>query len=199
MDKNDSRADYVTLMTIHTSKWLEQKRVFLTGLEEWIFPSFRSINDTHALEEERRLMYVAMTRAREELYISRAKERFHFWDYVRNPESRFMKEIPKDHIEMYDMSEFTNSWNWSIFNSSSLTWNSEWFSFWNNTWWFSTTPKIKTQANNDISQFSRGDKVTHPKFGWWIITSLNWELAEIAFSGKWTKKMNIKIAPVRKV
>ena len=198
MDKNDSRADYVTLMTIHTSKWLEQKRVFLTGLEEWIFPSFRSINDTHVLEEERRLMYVAMTRAREELYISRAKERFHFWDYLRNPESRFMKEIPKDHIEMYDMSEFTNSWNWSIFSNSSLSWNSEWFSFWNNTWWFSTTPKIKVQANNDVSQFTRWDKVTHPKFGWWIITSLNWELAEIAFSGKWTKKMNIRIAPVRK-
>ncbi len=198
MDKNDERPDYVTLMTIHTSKWLEQKRVFLTWLEEWIFPSFRSVNDTHALEEERRLMYVAMTRAREELYISRAKERFHFWDYVRNPESRFMKEIPKDHIEMYDMSEFTNSWNWSIFSSSSLSWNSEWFSFWGNTWWFSTTPKIKIQANNDVSQFTRWDRVTHPKFGWWIITELNWELATIAFSWKWTKKMNIRIAPVRK-
>ena len=198
MDKNDERADYVTLMTIHTSKWLEQKRVFLTWLEEWIFPSFRSINDTHALEEERRLMYVAMTRAREELYISRAKERFHFWDYVRNPESRFMKEIPKEHIEMYDMSEFTNSWNWSIFSSSSLSWNSDWFNFWSNTWWFSSAPKIKTQANNDVSQFARGDRVTHPKFGWWIITELNWELATIAFSWKWTKKMNIRIAPVRK-
>ena len=198
MDKSDERPDYVTLMTIHTSKWLEQKRVFVTWMEEWIFPSFRSINDTHALEEERRLMYVAMTRAREELYISRAKERFHFWDYVRNPESRFMKEIPKDFIEPYDMWEFTNSWNGSIFSSSSLSWNSEWFSFWNNTWWFTGWSKIKTLANNDVSQFSRWDRVSHPKFGNWIITSLNWELAEIAFSWKWTKKMNIRIAPVRK-
>ena len=199
MDKNDERADYVTLMTIHTSKWLEQKRVFITWLEDGIFPSFRSMNDTHALEEERRLMYVAMTRAREELYISRAKERFHFWDYVRNPESRFMKEIPKDHIEIYNMWDFVKSWNWSVFWWSSLTWNSEWFSFWNNTWWFESKPKIKIQANNDVSQFARGDRVTHPKFGVWIITDLKWELATIVFSGKWSKKMNIKIAPVRKV
>ncbi len=198
MDKNDERPDYVTLMTIHTSKWLEQKRVFVTWLEDGIFPSFRSMNDSHALEEERRLMYVAMTRAREELYISRAKERFHFWDYVRNPESRFMKEIPKEHIEDYDMWEFTKSWNSSIFSWNNLTWNSEWFSFWNNTWWFSNPPKIKVLANNDVSQFARWDRVSHPKFGWWIITSLNWELAEIAFSWKWTKKMNIRIAPVRK-
>jgi len=97
------------------------------------------------------------------------------------------------------MWDFVKSWNWSVFWWSSLTWNSEWFSFWNNTWWFDSKPKIKTQANNDVSQFARGDRITHPKFGGWIITSLNWELAEIAFSDKWVKKMNIKIAPVRKV
>ena len=78
MDTKDDRSEYVTLMTIHTSKWLEQKRVFLTWLEEGLFPSFRSIGEAAALEEERRLMYVAMTRAREELYISRASERFNF-------------------------------------------------------------------------------------------------------------------------
>lgn len=196
MDSKDERADYVTLMTIHTSKWLEEKRVFLTWLEDWIFPSFRSVNDSHALEEERRLMYVAMTRAREELFISRAKERFHFGDYVRNPISRFFKEIPSEYMVDYDMWEFVKDsksmfWGW-------LSWNSEWFSFWNNTWWFTWTPKNKVQANNDVSIFSRWDRVTHPKFGWWIITSLNWELAEIAFTWKWIKKMNIRIAPVRK-
>jgi len=197
MDKNDDRPDYVTLMTIHTSKWLEEKRVFLTWLEDGIFPSFRSVNDTHALEEERRLLYVAMTRAREELYISRAKERFHFWDYVRNPVSRFMKEIPLEYLINYDLWEYLGKWK-SMFTTK-LTWNSEWFSFWNNTWGFSWKPKVKVQANNDVSQFNRWDKVSHPKFWWWIITSLNWELAEIAFTWKWIKKMNIRIAPVRKV
>jgi DNA helicase-2/ATP-dependent DNA helicase PcrA len=196
MDSKDERADYVTLMTIHTSKWLEQKRVFLTWLEEWIFPSFRSFSDSAALEEERRLLYVAMTRAREELYISRAKERFHFWDYARNPVSRFIKEIPLEYIINYDLWEYL--WKWTLMFWSKLSWNSEWFNFWNNEFNSFSMPKIKIQANNDILQFARWDRVTHPKFGWWIITSLDWELAEIAFKWKWIKKMNIRIAPIRK-
>lgn len=194
MDSKDERADYVTLMTIHTSKGLEEKRVFVTGLEDGIFPSFRSVWDAQALEEERRLMYVAMTRAREELFISRATERFHFGDYVRNPVSRFMKEIPEDHLEDLEMSDYM-SWWFSFWNSQpSSSWN---FTF----WWASPTarPIIKAQANNDVSLFAKGDRVSHPKFGWWIITDLTWEIAAIAFTGKWVKKMNIRIAPVRKV
>ncbi len=191
MDKKDERSDYVTLMTIHTSKWLEQKRVFLTWLEEWLFPSFRSINDNNALEEERRLMYVAMTRAREELYISRAKERFHFWDFVRNPQSRFIKEIDETCMVDYDMWDFL-AWSKNYFSKSFgwfdwFWWDSEWFS----------KPKIKV-ANNDVSEFNAWDKVNHPKFGNWIITALNWEIATIAFTWKWAVKMNIRIAPVRK-
>jgi DNA helicase-2/ATP-dependent DNA helicase PcrA len=190
MDTKDERSEYVTLMTIHTAKWLEEQNVFVTGIEEWIFPSFRSVNDPHALEEERRLMYVAMTRAREKLYLSRASERFHFWEYVRNPASRFLAEVPEKYIENYDTSEF-------IRNVKSL------FSFWNDTFSHSTsgttlTRKIKVQ-NNDVSTFHTWDKVSHPKFGNGIITHLNGELAEIAFSWVWVKKMNIRIAPVRKI
>lgn len=199
MDTKDDRSEYITLMTIHTSKWLEQKRVFLTWLEEGLFPSFRSIGEAAALEEERRLMYVAMTRAREELYISRASERFNFWDYVRNPVSRFIKEIPTDLLENYDLWNFAKSSN-SYFSNARLSWNSEGFS------WFNTSisnetfskPKIKV-ANNDITSFSLWDRVNHPKFWNGIITGLNWELATIAFTWKWAIKMNIKIAPVRKV
>lgn len=194
MDKNDERPDYVTLMTIHTSKWLEQKRVFVTWLEDWIFPSFRTVSDQLALEEERRLLYVAMTRAREELYISRAKERFHFWDYVRNPESRFLKEIPLEFMVNYDLWEYLDS-------KKSLFWNSIWW--FNESYWFWDTKSVivpkKEKVSNDISSFARWDKVSHPKFWWWLITSLNWELAEIAFSWYWIKKMNIRIAPVRKI
>lgn len=199
MDTKDERSEYVTLMTIHTSKWLEQKRVFLTWLEEWLFPSFRSIWEAAALEEERRLMYVAMTRAREELYISRASERFNFWDYVRNPESRFVKEIPKDHIENYDLWNFVNKWN-SYFWGNRLSWNSEGFSWFNSSFSNETfsKPKVKL-ANNDIASFSLWDRVNHPKFWNGIITTLSWELATIAFTWKWAIKMNIKIAPVRKI
>ena len=189
MDSKDDREDYVTLMTIHTSKWLEEKRVFVCWLEDWIFPSFRSVNDNFALEEERRLMYVAMTRAREELYISRAKERFHFWDYVRNPESRFLKEIPSELIINYDLWNLLDKWNSFFWNNSSLSWIQSW-------------PKVISRVQkieNNISDFNVWDKVSHHKFWNWIITSLIWELAEIAFSWKWIKKMNIRIAPVKKL
>ncbi|MDD3144688.1 MAG: 3'-5' exonuclease [Candidatus Gracilibacteria bacterium] len=198
MDTKDERSDYVTLMTIHTSKGLEQKRVFLTGLEEGLFPSFRSIGDIAALEEERRLMYVAMTRAREELYISRASERFNFGDYVRNPESRFLKEINKEYLENYDLGNFVNKGN-SYF-SKGLSGNSEGFSGFGSSFGgeIFSKPKIKV-ADNDISQFGLGDRVSHPKFGNGIITNLSGELATIAFTGKGAVKMNIKIAPVRKV
>ncbi len=174
-----------------------RKRVFLTWLEDWIFPSFRSIGDQQALEEERRLMYVAMTRAREELFISRAKERFHFGDYVRNPISRFMKEIPEDHIEDYDLSEYLRNKWWFSFNSFGWS-KSDWLQI-KSLKSDSNIKMVKKIADNDVSQFNKWDKVIHPKFGWWLITDLNWELASIAFAWKWIKKMNIRIAPVRKV
>ncbi|MDD3645968.1 MAG: UvrD-helicase domain-containing protein [Candidatus Gracilibacteria bacterium] len=195
MDSKDDREDYVTLMTIHTSKGLEQKRVFLVGLEDGIFPSFRSVNDSYALEEERRLMYVAMTRAREELYISRAKERFHFGDYVRNPESRFLKEVPNEVIENYDLGKCSLA-DKSFFNSTAPLSQS----FPQMEKEVATIRKtFKVSVSNDISQFNMGDRVEHHKFGTGIITSLNGELAEIAFSGRGIKKMNIKIAPIKKL
>lgn len=198
MDSKDEREEYVTLMTIHTSKWLEEKRVFLTWLEDSVFPSFRSVSDTQALEEERRLLYVAMTRAREELYISRAIERFNFGDYVRNPVSRFFKEIPQEMLEDYEI-KWDKSFFWSQFGWG-LSWKSESFSwFGDSVWEWARNVSVKVKTSNNVADFARGDKVVHPKFGWGLITSLNWELAEIAFAGKWIKKMNIKIAPVRKV
>jgi DNA helicase-2/ATP-dependent DNA helicase PcrA len=200
MDLKDERNDYVTLMTIHTSKWLEQKRVFITGVEEWLFPSLRSMWEQASLEEERRLMYVAMTRAKEELYISRAIERFHFWEYVRNRESRFISEISNDCIQNYDLWEFVKSANNYFFSNlrysnenqnklnvkNSLS-SPEWYK-----------PKIQIQ-NNDISQFNIWDKVFHPKFWDGIITELNGEIATIAFPWNGVRKMNIRIAPVKKI
>lgn len=187
LDSVENEADFVTLMTIHTSKWLEQKRVFIVWTEESIFPHIRSLENPKELEEERRLMYVAMTRAKKELYISRALERFYFGNYVRNPASRFIKEIPKEYIEDYKIELSCYSlWNSFI--------NPDIFSSWN-----SIIPKIKSTQLNDISSFSIWDKVTHHKFWNWLITSLNWEIAEIAFAWVWIKKMNIKIAPIKKI
>lgn len=187
MDTKDEREDYVTLMTIHTSKWLEQKRVFVTGLEEGIFPHNRSISDPQQLEEERRLMYVAMTRAEKELFLSRAKERFFFGDYIRNPASRFIKEIPEELL----VKEEIGGGNFSGFSTS-----------FSQMWEETSVGSFATQkpkVSNDVESFSLWDKVQHHKFGNGIITSLSGELAEIAFPGKGMKKMNIRIAPVKKI
>ena len=193
MDKIDD-SDFVTLMTIHTSKWLEEKRVFVTWLEENIFPSFRSLQNTTELEEERRLMYVAMTRAKEELYLSRAEERFHFWEYIRNPESRFLQEIDKNFIKYCDLSDYIDyNSSTSFFDSIS----SSNFNFWEESSWTSLKNVIKKFPQNDLSKFWVWTKVSHPKFWNWIITELNWEIASIAFSWIWIKKMNIKIVPVK--
>ena len=191
LDKKDNREEYVTLMTIHTAKWLEQKRVFIAWAEEWIFPHVRSLQDNFQLEEERRLMYVAITRAREELYISRTLERFYFWEYMKNPESRFIEEIPKNFIEDYDITRHFPASNWSSFFSSLS----------NTIIDTDTTSKVikKPKVSNDISSFSMWDRVEHHKFWIWIITSLDWELAEIAFRWAWIKKMNIRIAPVKRM
>lgn len=183
LDNVENNLDYVTLMTIHTSKWLEQKRVFIAWVEESIFPHIRSLESPKELEEERRLMYVAMTRAKKELYISRAEERFYFWKYVKNLESRFLKEIPEEFTEIYK-SEISNFWFNSDFKTSYETWT--------------FIQKIKPKEYNDISIFSIWDRVSHHKFWEWIITSISWEIASIAFSWNQIRKMNIKIAPIKK-
>lgn len=94
-DKTKEGKDFVTLMTLHNSKGLEFNTVFITGMEEGLFPSFQSIEDNN-LEEERRLAYVGMTRAKERLILSYAKKR-RFWGRDQyNPPSCFLSEIPRD-------------------------------------------------------------------------------------------------------
>jgi hypothetical protein len=104
---------------------------------------------------------------------------------LRNPPSRFLWEIPDDLIEEYKFKIDNNLfWNNFSFKEHSIS---------------SNTKIVKKVANNDVSQFNRWDKVVHPKFWNWLITTLNWEIADIAFSWVWIKKMNIRIAPVRKI
>ena len=94
LDRAETRSDYVTLMTLHSAKGLEFDNVFIPGMEEGIFPSSRSVDEENRLEEERRLMYVGITRARKRLYLSRAEERMMYNNFNRNPPSRFLNEIP---------------------------------------------------------------------------------------------------------
>ena len=94
LDRAEERSAYVMLMTLHSAKGLEFDNVFIPGMEEGIFPSARNVDEDTRLEEERRLMYVGITRARKRLYLSRAEERMMYNQFNHNPPSRFLDEIP---------------------------------------------------------------------------------------------------------
>ncbi|MFN5020159.1 MAG: 3'-5' exonuclease, partial [bacterium] len=98
-DDKDERADTVKMMTIHAAKGLEFSCVFAVGLEEMLFPSAMSINTREELEEERRLFYVVITRAKHKLWISYANTRYKFGQVVQNEPSRFINELPEDHLD----------------------------------------------------------------------------------------------------
>jgi len=103
-EHKDDNAEFVSLMTIHKSKWLEFENVAVVAVEDGILPSKNSIETLTWLEEERRLMYVAMTRAKENLFLSYVGERMIFWNYQYQQPSRFLNEIPEKYIH--------NVWNY---------------------------------------------------------------------------------------
>lgn len=98
-DEKDPEADTVKLMTIHAAKGLEFSCVFAAGLEESLFPNAMSINTREELEEERRLFYVVITRAKHRLWITYANSRYRFGSLIQNEPSRFIDEIPADHLD----------------------------------------------------------------------------------------------------
>jgi DNA helicase-2/ATP-dependent DNA helicase PcrA len=98
-DEKDPHADTVKLMTIHAAKGLEFSCVFAAGLEEMLFPNAMSLNTREELEEERRLFYVVITRAKQKLWITYANTRYRFGSLVQNEPSRFIEEIPEDHLD----------------------------------------------------------------------------------------------------
>lgn len=102
IDNVEDAENSVTLMTLHSAKGLEFPTVFLVGLEEGIFPGYKSIGEENALQEERRLFYVGITRAKEHLYLTCAKRRTIFGSTSYNAISRFVKEIPEDLLDGYE-------------------------------------------------------------------------------------------------
>ena len=98
-DEEEQRSDYVSLMSVHSAKGLEFKSVFVVGLEENLFPSFLSHGSPEQLDEERRLFYVAITRAEKYLTLSYAGSRYQYGQIRYNDPSRFLEEIPEDHFE----------------------------------------------------------------------------------------------------
>ena len=123
IDNVEETEDSVTLMTLHSAKGLEFPVVFLVGMEEGIFPGYKSISEPKELEEERRLCYVGITRAKEHLYLTCSKQRTIFGSTSYNPVSRFLKEIPEDLLEGYKeaFGEEDNNKN-QMFKDSNYTW-----------------------------------------------------------------------------
>ena len=194
IDDMEETDESVTLMTLHSAKGLEFPVVFLVGMEEGIFPGFKSIGEPKELEEERRLCYVGITRAKENLFLTCSKQRTIFGSTSCNPVSRFLKEIPSNLLDGYDdaLGETENnnifadskySWSYGSKNSEALKsykadkeqakqTASTGFSFRTAESFLSNLNK-KVQNNNiDLSKYKEGVKIFHKKFGEGIISKV---------------------------
>ena len=179
VDRFDDNAQAVVLMTVHSAKGLEFPIVFLTGMEEGLFPGYRAQTDMAELEEERRLAYVAITRAKEKLYITYAKNRMLFGRTQFSTESQFVKEIPQHLIESnLSMREKASEIEAVQTAQARKT--------------FDRTT-VKAKANEGGEQFSAGDCVRHKIFGRGIVLSATKMgpdvLYEVAFDTVGTKKL----------
>ncbi len=156
LDLNLSQ-DFVSLMSLHSSKGLEFKNVFIVGLEEDLFPSALSYNSREDLEEERRLFYVGITRAKKNLYISYANSRYRWGKLISCEESRFIEEIDNDFIDFIDNNDFEilqNKQKSTPFIKQKILRNGN----------FKNISSIKSKSNFS-SKVGVGDKVEHLKFG----------------------------------
>ncbi|WP_326568195.1 DNA helicase PcrA [Amycolatopsis rhabdoformis] len=169
-DEGDGGAGVVTLMTVHTAKGLEYPVVFCTGWEDGVFPHMRALGDPHELAEERRLAYVAITRARQRLYVSRALVRSAWGQPQMNPASRFLDELPPDLVDWRRLEP--SSPGFGNFGSSSgssssgpraaTTWGRRSPSSSSTT---SSSPFGKGWKDTVALKLDVGDRVSHDKYG----------------------------------
>lgn len=176
LDSADFDNNAVTLMTLHAAKGLEFPVVFMVGLEETIFPHSRALYDQAEMEEERRLCYVGMTRAREELQLIYASSRVLYGGVQHNPPSRFLSEID---------GQFNPN---SYMNAGSQT--------------FEQPARNTNNALDEptyVLDLNEGDGVRHKLFGEGTVMEIEGENAAIYFKGKGVKKLNIAFAPLEKL
>lgn len=191
VDKTDDSSTGVSLMTIHAAKGLEYKIVFLTGLEEGLFPSERSMEED-GLEEERRLCYVALTRAEEKLFLTSCNSRRVFGKYVTHKPSRFIEEMGDSLEEEKSSSyQYTDNFRESFSSSAETMANDLRESF------KKPSTGKKTLEGIDLKI---GVKVKHKSFGTGTIVSVtekdNGDELIIAFDNKGIKKLNKNLAPL---
>lgn len=191
MDSFEAEEDRVVLMTMHSAKGLEFERVFMVGAEENIFPSYRSLADPFDLEEDRRLCYVAITRAKRNLYITTAESRLLYGQTMHNRISRFINEIPKEYFEYVDKAKRTSHGG----NSCVVTAKPNYL----------RDHTAKTQPVNAVSSetYIAGDRISHNKFGEGTVISAsalgNDTLLEISFDNVGTKRLMANFAKIVKL
>jgi len=174
----------VTLMTLHTAKGLEFPTVFLTGMEDGIFPHARTLDDPKEIEEERRLAYVGLTRAEKRLYISRAEYRLTFGTPKYNPGSRFLDEIPSELIEWKNETKSKSSSGSSGLRRRTAT----------------APPPRATGKKSSAMVLEVGQRVSHDTFGLGTVTAIGGEgdksEATINFGQYGEKRLLLRYAPV---
>ncbi len=189
IDSYNADEDSVVLMTLHSAKGLEFPIVFIVGMEEGIFPGAQSMFSEEELEEERRLAYVGITRAKEKLYLVNAQQRMLYGTTSRNLASRFLREIPMSVTE--DVS--TRSYKTVSAKKPAAVKNSS------NAHAFG---QVGNKAEKSAVEYSVGDTVTHKTFGTGVILSAvpmsNDTLLEIAFDKAGTKKLMANYARLEK-
>lgn len=192
-EKTVDENDVVTLMTIHSSKGLEFDVVFVVGLEEKIFPNARSMDDDEDLEEERRLFYVAMTRARKQLFISSAKVRMQFGQTNAMLESRFIKELGDTIVDKSEVTKTSSNSNLYEFKDRSFSGNS-----------FVESMKSKNKPMKQGSaelELKVGNKVSHKKWGTGMVTMIkdvpDDRQVTVLFDDKGLKTLMLSFAPLK--
>lgn len=178
-------SEYVTISTVHMAKGLEFKVVFLVGLEEEIMPSSRSLSEAGGLEEERRIMYVAVTRAQERLYMSTASTRYRFNQLKTQMPSRFLRESGlleyKPRADEYALKAERRT---AIFERPVI----------------SAKPNVVQKDRAEIDKYKVGQKVKHQRFGIGRIINIEGSgdsrFANIAFDGLGIKKFSLSCAPM---
>lgn len=180
--------DKVTLITLHMAKGLEYKVVFITGMEEGIFPHFRSLSNPTEMEEERRLCYVGITRGKEKVYLTRAYTRFQYGITRGNQESRFIGEIPR---QLKDYPNKENEETRKTYDRDAVR-----------------TPAFGRAAAAPSEPafqegFRLGDKVFHSKFGEGVVVQAEGSgkdsMLSIAFPNSGIKKLMAMYAPIKKI
>ena len=177
IDSMGDEDNAVILMTIHSAKGLEFENVFIAGLEEGIFPHSRSMLDPEQMEEERRLMYVAITRARKRLFLLHARQRMLYGEAKANAPSTFISDIPEKYITTFGQPRKHLSIN-SIGQKP--------------------VPVEEISPHVDVKD---GDKVVHTTFGEGIVVSVEGEVATVAFKDDkvGVKRLALSVAPLIKV